>query len=206
MRSRAAATVLSRVGFKEVYSMEGGIQAWNGLVAKGIPEAGMAYFLPAAKPEELMALAWLLEDGSRKFYTEMSKRLEDPAAKTLYRGLMAEEEKHQESLFRIYQETTGPKADPGFPGSVISGEPAEAYMEGGMRVNEALEWTEDKDLSDILELSVSLEVNSLDLYIKMERKVEDERAKKTFTVLAEEEKNHLSRLNSVFGKHLGRGQ
>jgi rubrerythrin len=79
-------------------------------------------------------------------------------------------------------------------------------MEGGMRVNEALEWTKEKDLLDILELSVSLEVNSSDLYIKMERKVEDEKAKKTFQVLAEEEKNHLSRLNSVFEKHLGRGQ
>ena len=203
MRSRAAATVLSRAGFKEVYSMEGGIQAWNGYVAKGIPEAGMAYFPPAGKPEELMALAWLLEDGSRKFYAEMGKRLEDPAAKTLYRGLMADEEKHQESLFRIYQETAGPKADPGFPGSVISGEPAEAYMEGGMRVNEVLEWTKEKELLDILELSVSLEVNSSDLYIKMERKVEDERAKKTFQVLAEDEKDHLSRLASVFERKLG---
>ena len=204
MRSRAAATVLSRAGFKEVHSMEGGIQAWNGLMAKGIPEAGMAYFLPAGKPEELVALAWLLEDGSRKFYTEMGKRPEDPAVKALYRGLMADEEKHQEFLFRIYQETAGPKADPGFPGSVISGEPAEAFMEGGMRVNEALEWTKEKDLLDILELSVALEVNSSDLYIKMERKVGDEKAKKTFQVLAEEEKEHLSRVSSAFERSLGR--
>jgi rubrerythrin len=186
--------------------MEGGIQAWNGFVAKGIPEAGMAYFLPAGKPEELMALAWVLEDGSRKFYAAMAKRLEDPAAKTLYRGLMADEEKHQESLLRIYQETSGPKADPGFPGSVISGEPAGTYMEGGMRVNEALEWTKEKELLDILELSLSLEVNSSDLYIKMERKVEDEKAKKTFQVLAEEEKEHLSRLSSVFERSLGKSK
>jgi rubrerythrin len=186
--------------------MEGGIQAWNGFVAKGIPEAGMAYFLPAAKPGELMALAWLLEDGSRKFYTEMGNRLEDPAARDLFRGLVAEEEKHQESLLRIYQETAGPKAAAGFPGAAISGESAEAYMEGGMRVKEALEWTKEKDLLEILELSISLEVNSSDLYIKMERKVEDGKAKKTFTVLAEEEKDHLSRLNSVFAKHLEKGQ
>ncbi len=184
--------------------MEGGIRAWNGFVAQGIPEAGMAYFLPAGKPEELMALAWLLEDGSRKFYAAMAQRLEDPAARTLYRGLMADEEEHQESLSRLYQETAGLKADPGFPGAVISVEPAEAYMEGGMRVNEAMEWTKEKDLLDILELSVSLEVNASDLYIKMERKVTDEKAKKTFQVLAEEEKEHRSRLNSVFERSLGR--
>ena len=44
--------------------MEGGIRAWKGLVAEGIPEAGMAYFSPATRPEEMIALAWLLEDGS----------------------------------------------------------------------------------------------------------------------------------------------
>jgi rubrerythrin len=186
--------------------MEGGIQAWDGFVAKGIPEAGMAYFPPAGKPEELMALAWMLEEGSRKFYAAMAQTLEDPAAQTLYRGLMADEEKHQESLFRVYRETAGPKADPGFPGSVISGEPAGTYMEGGMRVDEALEWTKEKEISDILELSLSLEVNSSDLYLKMERKVGDEKAKKTFQVLAEEEKEHLSRLSSAFERSLGRSR
>jgi len=33
--------------------------------------------------------------------------------------------------------------------------------------------------------------------------VEDERAKKTFQVLAEDEKDHLSRLASVFERKLG---
>ena len=53
-------------GSKKFTVWKGGYKAWKGFVAKGVPEAGMAYFLPAAKPEELMALAWLLEDGSPK--------------------------------------------------------------------------------------------------------------------------------------------
>ena len=206
MRSRAAATVLSRAGFKEVYSMEGGIKAWKGFVAKGVPEAGMAYFLPKSSPEELMALAWLLEDGSQKFYEAISKELEDREAVSLFKGLQADEEKHKESIFQIYRASSGLQENPNFPGSVIAVEPGEAYTEGGMRVNEALEWVKEKGLQDRLELSISLEVDARDLYIKMERKVEDEKAKKMFTVLAEEEKSHLSRLNSVFEKHLGRGQ
>ena len=52
--------------------MQGGINAWKGLVAEGAPESGMAYFSPATKPEELIALAWLLEDGSRNFYLDMA--------------------------------------------------------------------------------------------------------------------------------------
>jgi hypothetical protein len=55
--------------------MQGGINAWKGLVARGAPESGMAYFSPATKPEELIALAWLLGDGSRKFYDAMEGRM-----------------------------------------------------------------------------------------------------------------------------------
>ena len=46
--------------------MEGGTSAWEGLTAEGPPEFGMAYFDGSEKPEELLALAWILEDGSNK--------------------------------------------------------------------------------------------------------------------------------------------
>jgi hypothetical protein len=60
--------------------MEGGIHAWKGLRATGAPDAGMAYFDPAKKPEELIALAWMLEEGSCKFYLEMGKKEKSPEA------------------------------------------------------------------------------------------------------------------------------
>ena len=68
MRSRSAATFLLGAGLKNVYNMEGGIRAWKGMVAHGLPEAGMAYFSPAANAEEIVGLAWSLEEGSRSFY------------------------------------------------------------------------------------------------------------------------------------------
>jgi len=37
-------------GFENVFSMEGGIRAWEGLVAEGSPEAGMAYFTAGGRP------------------------------------------------------------------------------------------------------------------------------------------------------------
>ena len=64
--------------------MGGGINAWKGLVAEGAPQSGMAHFSPATKPEELIALAWLLEDGSRKFYSELVSTLTDKEAIDLY--------------------------------------------------------------------------------------------------------------------------
>ena len=51
--------------------MEGGLNGWKGFVAEGELESGMAYFSPATKTEEFIALAWYLEGGSRRFYSEL---------------------------------------------------------------------------------------------------------------------------------------
>jgi rubrerythrin len=202
VRSRAAASILTGAGFKEVHSMEGGIRAWEGFVAEGIPEAGMAYFSPATRPEEMIALAWLLEDGSRKFYESLAKLIGDPEAMGLFQNLKRSEENHKTTLWKMFEELSGRTPTHEFPDKVISTESRGDVMEGGMLVSEALKWSKAKSLKDILELSMSLEMNSYDLYLKMERKVEGGNAKQIFRTLSEEEKNHLERLTSLFNKTL----
>jgi rubrerythrin len=192
--------MLTGAGFKEVHSLEGGIRAWQGLVAGGIPEAGMAYFSPATRPEEMIALAWLLEDGSCKFYESLAKMTEDREATGLFQSLKRSEENHKATLWNMYEEISG-KA-PEFPDTVISKEPRGDVMEGGMLVSEALRWSKGKSLKEILELSMSLETNSFDLYLKMERKVDGRNAKQVFKALSEEEKKHLEQLTSAFLKRL----
>ena len=200
MRSRAAASIFSREGFREVYSMEGGINAWRGLVAKGAPDAGMAYFEPAKKTEELIALAWLLEEGSRKFYAEMTIREKDQEAAGLFNDLVADEEGHKTSLSRLHQTLSGQNSDPAFPRSLIDIEPGVEYLEGGMLLREALEWVGGKEVREILDLSISLEVNAVDLYIKMERKVKEKEARQVFQALSNQERNHLKRLSGLLEK------
>ncbi|MBU1209465.1 MAG: hypothetical protein KKH04_21520 [Proteobacteria bacterium] len=73
-------------------------------------------------------------------------------------------------------------------------------MEGGVPLTEALAWVKGQDLKEILELAISLEINSEDLYLKMERKVEDREAKQVFKVLSVQEKHHLERLVRLFEK------
>ncbi|HXZ37969.1 MAG TPA: ferritin family protein [Thermodesulfobacteriota bacterium] len=197
MRSRAAAAVLAREGFEEVYSMEGGIHAWKGLRATGAPDAGMAYFEPARKPEELIALAWMLEEGSRKFYKEMGTKEKIPGAVDLFQELSVDEEKHKSSLFKIYQRISRKASDPGFPRSLVSLETGDDYLEGGMGLKEVLEWSRGKELKDILEFSISLEANAIDLYIKMERRIEGTEAKEVFLALSNQERNHLKRLSAA---------
>jgi rubrerythrin len=202
VRSRAAAATLSSAGFKEVYSMQGGIHAWKGLVAEGAPESGIAYFSSATKAEELIALAWWLEDGSRGFYSNLAGGMKDEEAKNLFKDLTAAEKHHQTSLLKLYQELSGLTSESGFPGSIVSPEKEGDVMEGGIRVSEALKWSEGKSVTEILELSLSSETNSYDLYVKMERQVKDQRSAQVFHLLSGEEKQHLERLSALFQKRI----
>jgi rubrerythrin len=182
--------------------MSGGIAAWEGLVAEGAPEAGMAWFGPSSGPDELIALAWLLEEGSRKFYSRVSSASSDPGAGDLLAGLALAEEHHKATLADLYEQTTG--GSPGFPHSVVGAGPGEDRMEGGMSVSGALRWAEGRGIGEVLELSMSLEANSLDLYIKMERAVEGEKSRGVFRTLAEEEKTHLEKLAGLLEDIKGR--
>ena len=177
--------------------MEEGIKAWKGLVAEGAPESGMAYFSPATRPEELIALAWLLEGGSRKFYSELNSLLQDREATDLFKELVTAEERHQASLFGLYKQFCGGKPDTGFPGSVIPFGTQGDVMEGGVSVSETLKWARTKKLTEILEMSISLETNSYDLYIKTKRQMKDTRSAKVFDLLSGEEKSHLKRLSQL---------
>ena len=180
--------------------MEGGIHAWKGLRATGAPDAGMAHFEPAKRPEELIALAWMLEEGSCKFYKEMGIREKSPEAVAFFQCLWGDEEKHKSSLFGIYQRLSGKDSDPGFPQALVSLESGDDYLEGGIGLKKALEWSRGKGLRDILEFSMSLEVNAIDLYIKMERRVDGKEAKEVFLALSNQERNHLKRLSAALEK------
>ncbi|MEW6602190.1 MAG: ferritin family protein, partial [Nitrospirota bacterium] len=135
----------------------------------------------------------------KRFYAELSSRSSDEEAKELFKTLSLAEEYHKTSLVNFYREISGASPDDRFPESVISTHPAEDVMEGGMKVGRALEWAPSKSLESILELSISLETNSYDLYIKMERRIGDEKAKRVFRVLSEEEKQHLGKLAALLG-------
>ena len=182
--------------------MEGGIRAWKGFVAAGVPESGMAYFPPATGPEELIGLAWLLEDGSRKFYSGLNSILQDQEAADLLKELVTAEERHQASLRGLYHEVSGGKPDAGFPGSVISPGTQGDVMEGGVSVSETLKWAGTKKVTEILEMSVSLETNSYDLYLKMKRQMKDRRSAQVFDLLSGEEKDHLKRLSLLLEKRV----
>jgi rubrerythrin len=201
VRSRSAATFLLGAGLKNVYSMEGGIRAWKGMVAHGLPEAGMAYFSPAANAEEIVGLAWALEEGSKFFYQGVAEHFSaDKEAREMFNWLVSAEKNHEKHLLQTYEALTGARPDfeklrakfrDSFSGSV---------MEGGIAVKEALAWIKDKGISASLELAIAMEVNAFDLYIKMSRAIEDTQAQQIFEKLSAEEQVHLEKLSDLLDK------
>lgn len=185
--------MLSGAGFDQVYSMSGGIDAWNGLQARGAPEAGMAVFSDADTPEDLVALAWILEEGSRRFYEGVAGLLEDAEAKDLFLQLVRAEEQHKQALLRAYHEICGSEPVPEF----LKNKETEDLMEGGVRVSQALTWARGKDAQELLQFSMELETNASDLYLKMIRRIKDKKSSRIFEALAREETIHLEKMGEL---------
>jgi rhodanese-related sulfurtransferase/rubrerythrin len=194
VRSRSAAALLKRNGFREVYSIDGGIDAWNGLVSTGEYESGMFLLEGKKTAEEFILLAGALEDGAKRFYEEAKDLAADDDSKKLFDLLIKAEEKHKETLLKSYDRIRGDN-----PEDIMNNESSTGFMESGVSVKEAVDWLKQdkRKTRDIFELSMQIEANSLDFYMKMLREIQDADAKKTIAVLIEEEKAHLSRLGRL---------
>ncbi len=176
--------------------MEGGIDAWNGIVAGGTHDAGLAYFSRASRPEELISLSFALEEGNRVFYDRVSRLLKEEEAASIFRSMGVAEERHKETLRGLHARFSGKGGDPAAPEGMEAGE----FLEGGAPLKETLAWAEGKTLEEILELAVAMEANALDRYIKMGRAVADEPSREVFQSLATEERKHLERMTSLLDR------
>ncbi len=198
--------MLATAGFKNVFSMAGGIKAWQGLAAAGPPEAGMSFFAMTTGADELITLAWFLEEGSRRFYSAVAQMQTVPEAVGLFNSLVKSEERHKETLKSLYREIVGREPGPDFSRRLPLAVGAEDRMEGNVTVNDALAWANGKDIQDLLELSMALETYSYDLYIKMSRAVTAGNVKNVFAQLVAEEHKHLARMAEFLDRSVAAGR
>jgi sulfur-carrier protein adenylyltransferase/sulfurtransferase len=186
-----------------VYSLEGGIRAWKGMIAHGPPEAGMAYFAPAADAEEIVGLAWALEEGSKMFYLGVAENFtDDKEAQEMFRWLVAAEKSHEQHLLDTYESLVGGKPDFEKLRKKFTDKLGGSVMEGGIVVKEALDWIKGKGVKDSLELAMAMEVNAFDLYVKMSRSIDDQNAQQIFEKLSVEEQVHLEKLAKLLDKRI----
>ncbi len=171
------------------------MDAWNGLKATGEYEAGM-YLIEGRKTmEEFLSLAWSLEDGTGAFYEAVMNTIQGKELKSVFHSLVKAEENHKAALLETYRRIKGDT----IKSEALAERSLSGLMEGGVSVEEAVAWAKqrDRDPRDILEFSMQLETNSLDLYMKVLRAAEDEGVRETFRSLIDEEKLHLARLGNL---------
>jgi rhodanese-related sulfurtransferase/rubrerythrin len=204
VRSRAAAAALMNAGFHEVYSMSGGINAWEGLVAVNEPELNAAWFDPAHSSEEHIALAWLLEDGTRQFYAAQAAVHNHADESDFLRSMAAVEEQHKQSLMQLLSGIRGSHDE--LPQALLKERGDQpAVMEGGVPLDQALKWVQGKSMQEVLELAIGFESNALDRYMLLSRNISEPKSREVFLRLADQERQHLrqlsDRLDQVLAAH-----
>lgn len=193
VRSRAAAAALMTAGFTEVYSMSGGINAWEGLVAVNEPELNAAWFDPSHSAEEHIALAWMLEDGTRQFYAAQADAVQKPDDSEFFRHMAKVEEQHKDSLLNLLTGIRG--SSDALPSAVLNERDTQTVMEGGVTLDKALQWVQGKPVQEVLELAISFESNALDRYMLLYHNISEPKSREVFLRLADQERQHLRQLS-----------
>ena len=172
--------------------MAGGIDAWNGLVSRAEVDQGIYLIEGGEAPEEVISLAYGLEEGAHRFYRRLSGQSADSEAKDLFEKLAKAEIQHREKIWEKYKAVTGsPATRESFESSIVV-----KIMEGGKTGDQVLAQYPDwiHDTREALQLAMSLETDALDLYLRMAQKSQNDEARAVFYDLADEEKTHLQQL------------
>lgn len=186
-------------GFKEVYNLQGGIHAWDGLVAEGPVELNMDMITGDETPAQIIKLAYAMEQSLGEFYRVAKTKTEDDTVVSLLEKLASIEEKHKQYLVELYNEVESASATL----ESFDGQALEQVMEGGFRINEFLRLNERllSDVRSLLDLAMMLETQALDLYLRFADKIENLQAKNILHKIGDEEKQHLNALGNLREQH-----
>ncbi len=198
-RSLIAAEFLAVRGFKSVYQLQGGIEAWEDRTATGPAGFQLQFIRGDETPVEAAKMAYLMENGLEQFHRSAREKTENREVKSLLLKLMKAEESHKARLLKLL-ETLGAEDMPAPPAGGADG--AKSRMEGGLDVNEFLGVNEHylQSVRGCLELAMMIEVQALDLYLRVADACTHPGAKEVFFGLGDEEKSHLTALGQMLGK------
>jgi rhodanese-related sulfurtransferase/rubrerythrin len=203
-RSRMATRLIANLGFKEVYHLQGGIQAWEDRTATGPKEFHLDFIKGDESPAEIIRMAYRMEEGLKKFHEAFHARTEDAALRALLAGLIKAEESHEKTLLELWpkdflgQASPAREALPDQIGEITDSEPR--LIEGGIDMDEFMKQNELflKDVSGYLDLAMMIETQALDLYLRMAADSRNELTRKILYRIGNEEKAHLA----ILGKYL----
>jgi rubrerythrin len=191
---------LSARGFNEVYNLKGGIKAWKGLKTAGPADMGTALLRGDETSQEIIVLAYGMEDGLALFYGILAERIDDSELVGLLTKLAKIEQNHKERLFDLYLTLDPAVTDRNtFEADIVS-----EIMEGGFTTEEFMEQNKGslKTVTDVLNMAMMLESQAMDLYMRYSEKAKDEKSKTVLFDIAEEEKAHLKTLGRLMDERV----
>ena len=187
-------------GFTEVYNLNGGINAWQGEKAHGPVELHLDLVRGDETPAEMIKLAYGMEQALGGFYREIKTGTQDKQLSDLLETLAAAEDKHKRYLLERYNEIESANIDQNsFEAELTAPSP----VEGGFDTEELLRQNRQflDSVSSLLDLSMMLEIQALDLYLRFAGKIENAGAKEVLYRIADEEKGHLQALGRLRESH-----
>lgn len=188
--------MLTGQGFTQVYNLKGGIAAWQGQAAAGPAEMGMMLVKGDETPQDIICLAYGLEEGLRKFYAASTQMAIETEVTTVLSQLAEIEERHKQRLFDLYKAIDAADTTiESFENKVNS-----ELMEGGFDPDKLLEASKPafKNTADVLSFAMMLEAQGMDLYMRYADKSKDAQVKEILYKMADEEKAHLNSLGNLF--------
>ena len=194
-RSMGGAILLCGLGFKDVYTMDGGMLDWNYKVITGMPEDRPELITGIEGVGDVLMIALKLEKGSQVLYKQAVGKVKFQKAVETLKRLSQMEENHMKRIYDRYGEIHGKDKIPEL--SQLKDELNPEYMEGGIEINKALLSMEEREfLNEIEALEVALEKEyiSYDFYKRMAGLMGEAGTKDLLHELAEEERNHINGL------------
>jgi rubrerythrin len=190
--------LLSGQGFKEVYNLSGGIMAWNGLKAEGPVELNMDLVRGDETPVQIIKLAYGMERSLGSFYRTVRTRTQDSELAHLLEMLITIEDKHKQYLLELYKSLEPSGISP----ETLEADVLSTVMEGGFDSNEFIKQNERflNNVPSLLDLSMMLETQALDLYLRFSDKSENQQTKDVLLRIGDEEKGHLAALANLRDK------
>jgi sulfur-carrier protein adenylyltransferase/sulfurtransferase len=187
--------MLSGYGFKKVYNLAGGIAAWNGLAAEGPVGLNLELIRGDETPEQMLRIAYGMEASVGHFYRTIKSMTPDQELGQLAERLATVEDKHKAFLMEHLRNLAGREE----VGLAQDGADDSSVMEGGFKPEELIQKNRSllESVPAMLDLSMMLETQALDLYLRFVEKSEQEETRKVLYLIADEEKQHLAALGRL---------
>jgi sulfur-carrier protein adenylyltransferase/sulfurtransferase len=187
--------MLSGYGFKQIYNLSGGIGAWNGLAAEGPVGLNLDLIRGDETPVQMIGLAYAMEASVGHFYRTVKEMTPDQELAELVERLAIVEDKHKAFLLDHVRKLEGGES----ASAALESATGPSVMEGGFKSEELIEKNRAllESVPAMLDLSMMLETQALDLYLRFAEKSAHEETKKVLFLIADEEKNHLTTLGRL---------